>query len=42
VTLGEALQAARRHILYQGSTWGAYQHYGQATDALMRLARRSG
>ncbi len=40
--LGEALQAARRRILHQGSTWGAYQHYGQATDALLRLPRRSG
>ncbi len=35
-TIGEALRAARRGILHRGSTWGAYQHYGQATDWLIK------
>jgi CHAT domain-containing protein len=34
-TLGESLSAARREILYQGSTWGAYQHYGRVNDRLV-------
>jgi hypothetical protein len=29
MTLGESLAEARNLILNQGSTWGAYQHYGQ-------------
>jgi hypothetical protein len=29
MTLGHSLAAARNLILNQGSTWGAYQHYGQ-------------
>jgi hypothetical protein len=28
-TLGDSLAAARQAILHQGSTWGAYQHYGE-------------
>jgi CHAT domain-containing protein len=34
-TLGEALSAARLAILHQGSTWGAYHHYGQAEMPLV-------
>ncbi|QIL74875.1 alpha/beta fold hydrolase [Hymenobacter sp. HDW8] len=34
-TLGRALAAARTLIAHQGSTWGAYQHYGQANDLLV-------
>jgi CHAT domain-containing protein len=33
--LGSALAKARREILNDGSTWGAYQHYGQATTKLI-------
>jgi pimeloyl-ACP methyl ester carboxylesterase len=33
--LGMALAEARTKILNQGSTWGAYQHYGQATAKLI-------
>ena len=29
--LGDALAAARREIFDLGSTWGAYQHYGQSS-----------
>ncbi len=29
MTVGESLAEARNLILNQGSTWGAYQHYGQ-------------
>jgi pimeloyl-ACP methyl ester carboxylesterase len=36
-TIGDALREARRVILHRGSTWGAYQHYGQATDWLIKL-----
>ncbi|MCB2377077.1 CHAT domain-containing protein [Hymenobacter sp. BT635] len=35
-TLGQAIAAARNAIYNGGgSTWGAYQHYGQATDYLL-------
>jgi hypothetical protein len=34
-TLGEALAAARKRIMGQGSTWGAYQHYGQVNGTLI-------
>jgi hypothetical protein len=34
-TLGESLAASRRAILHQGSTWGAYQHYGQSSAKLL-------
>ena len=34
-TLGESLAAARKEIAHDGSTWGAYHHYGQANDFLM-------
>jgi len=34
-TLGEALAEARKQIAHDGSTWGAYHHYGQANDFLM-------
>lgn len=35
-TLGRAIAAARNGIYSDGgSTWGAYQHYGQATDYLL-------
>ena len=41
--LGGALAKARIKILGQGSTWGAYQHYGQATAKLMvRLGKNAG
>jgi hypothetical protein len=36
-SLGDALAEARRTILHQGSTWGAYHHYGQADDYLMNI-----
>lgn len=35
-TLGKAIASARNCIYPSGgSTWGAYQHYGQATDSLL-------
>ena len=34
-TLGEALARAREQILSEGSTWGAYQHYGQVDARLV-------
>ncbi len=34
--IGDALREARRTILHRGSTWGAYQHYGHATDWLIK------
>jgi pimeloyl-ACP methyl ester carboxylesterase len=40
-TLGESIAEARKRILHDGSTWGAYQHYGQA-NALMMPKRRNG
>lgn len=33
--LGSSLSKAREAILTGGSTWGAYQHYGQATAKLI-------
>lgn len=36
--LGAALAEARTKILGQGATWGAYQHYGQATARLITLS----
>lgn len=33
--LGSSLAEARSEILDDGSTWGAYQHYGQATAKLI-------
>ena len=38
--LGEALAYARRLILHDGSTWGAYQHYGQADAVLMQHQKK--
>lgn len=32
--IGDALAAARRQIFEYGSTWGAYQHYGQSNARL--------
>jgi pimeloyl-ACP methyl ester carboxylesterase len=34
-TIGESLANARHAILGQGSTWGAYQHYGQINGKLI-------
>ncbi len=34
-TFGESLAAARKRIMGQGSTWGAYQHYGQVNGTLI-------
>lgn len=34
-TIGEALAEARYAIMNQGSTWGAYQHYGQPNARLI-------
>ena len=34
-TLGESLAAARDKIRDQGSTWGAYQHYGQVNGVVI-------
>lgn len=39
--LGSALAKAREKILEQGSTWGAYQHYGQATAKLIVLSEKN-
>jgi len=39
--LGSALAKARGQILDLGSTWGAYQHYGQATAKLILRSDRS-
>ncbi|MCW5800410.1 MAG: CHAT domain-containing protein [Nitrospira sp.] len=38
--LGSALAKARGEILDLGSTWGAYQHYGQATAKLILRSDR--
>jgi pimeloyl-ACP methyl ester carboxylesterase len=38
VTLGEAISQARQRILHDGSTWGAYQHYGQPDSRLMKFS----
>jgi pimeloyl-ACP methyl ester carboxylesterase len=34
-TIGESLADARNAIIGQGSTWGAYQHYGQVNGRLI-------
>lgn len=34
-TFAEALTVARRLILHEGSSWGAYQHYGQGDGRLV-------
>ena len=34
-TLGDSLAAARKKIMGRGSTWGAYQHYGQVNGRLI-------
>ena len=34
-TIGESLADARNAIISQGSTWGAYQHYGQVNGRLI-------
>lgn len=39
-TLGEALAEARRAILHQDATWGAYQHYGQSNAKLVAFPNR--
>lgn len=39
--LGSSLSKAREAILADGSTWGAYQHYGQATAKLMAFSARN-
>lgn len=39
--LGSSLAEARRKILNYGSTWGAYQHYGQAAAKLIVLSERN-
>ena len=36
--LGSSLSKAREAILTSGSTWGAYQHYGQATAKLIAMS----
>jgi pimeloyl-ACP methyl ester carboxylesterase/O-acetyl-ADP-ribose deacetylase (regulator of RNase III) len=38
--LGAALATARREILEQGSTWGAYHHYGQVDATLLAQGGR--
>ncbi|UVT14917.1 MAG: CHAT domain-containing protein [Nitrospira sp.] len=40
--LGISLSKARAAILMSGSTWGAYQHYGQATAKLIALSKKNG
>lgn len=39
--LGSSLSKAREAILTSGSTWGAYQHYGQATAKLIALSEKN-
>ncbi|MEK9141531.1 MAG: CHAT domain-containing protein [Nitrospirota bacterium] len=39
--LGPSLSKARKAILTNGSTWGAYQHYGQATAKLIVLSEKN-
>jgi len=34
-TLGQSLRHARERIIHDGSTWGAYHHYGNANDFLL-------
>ena len=38
-TIGKAMQDARRAIfdLQMESTWGAYQHYGDPNDTVLRV-----
>lgn len=38
--LGASLSKARKAILTSGSTWGAYQHYGQATATLVAKSQK--
>ncbi|MGC4096383.1 MAG: CHAT domain-containing protein [Nitrospira sp.] len=38
--LGSSIAKAREAILACGSTWGAYQHYGQAAAKLIALSER--
>jgi len=39
--LGSSLAKARAEILSYGSTWGAYQHYGQATAKLVPQSEKN-
>jgi len=39
--LYQAVSLARRLIAHDGSTWGAYQHYGQADAHLLSLEKRA-
>ncbi len=39
-TLGDSLAAGRRAILGNGSTWGAYQHYGQVNAVLVEATEK--
>lgn len=39
--LGSSLSKAREAILTGGSTWGAYQHYGQATAKLIKQPEKN-
>jgi len=39
--LGTSLSKSREAILRNGSTWGAYQHYGQAMAKLIALSEKS-
>ncbi len=39
--LGSSLSKARYAILTSGSTWGAYQHYGQATAELIAQSEKN-
>lgn len=34
-TLGQAIRKGRERIIHDGSTWGAYHHYGNANDLLL-------
>lgn len=34
-SIGKALAAARNSILHDGSTWGAYQHYGKGSTTIL-------
>ena len=39
--LGDALATARQQILYNGPTWGAYQHSGQVAARLVRVDEKA-
>jgi len=39
-SLGSALAKGREKILDQGSTWGAYHHYGRASEKLITRAEK--